>query len=81
MSQVEAGAIDPRTRLMLEAPIGRTLLRLAVPNVAVMVAQAGVGLVETEGGGSMQGFVCTEALKAAREISQYGGWRHFVAAQ
>ncbi len=40
-------AVDPRTRLLLEAPIGRTLLRLAAPNVVVMVAQAAVGLVET----------------------------------
>lgn len=40
-------AVDPRTRLLLEAPIGRTLLRLAVPNVVVMVAQAAVGLIET----------------------------------
>ena len=39
--------VDPRTRLLLEAPIGRTLLRLAVPNVIVMVAQAAVGLIET----------------------------------
>jgi len=40
-------AIDPRTRLLLEAPIGTTLLRLAAPNVLVMVAQACVGLIET----------------------------------
>ena len=39
--------MDPRTRLLLEAPIVPTLLRLAVPNVVVMVAQASIGLVET----------------------------------
>src|SRR6187402_796773 len=39
--------LDGRTRLLLEAPIGRTLLRLAAPNVLVMVAQASVGLIET----------------------------------
>ena len=39
--------MDQRTRLLLEAPIGRTLLRLAVPNIVVMVAQAAVGLIET----------------------------------
>jgi putative MATE family efflux protein len=38
---------DPRTRLLLEAPITPTLLRLAAPNVLVMVAQASVGLIET----------------------------------
>jgi putative MATE family efflux protein len=40
-------SIDPRTRLLLEAPIVPTLLRLAAPNVLVMVAQASVGLIET----------------------------------
>jgi putative MATE family efflux protein len=39
--------IDPRTRRLLEAPIVPTLLRLAAPNVLVMVAQASVGLIET----------------------------------
>ena len=38
---------DPRTRLLLEAPIARTLLRLAWPNILVMVAQASTGLIET----------------------------------
>jgi putative MATE family efflux protein len=42
-----ASGIDPRTRMLLEAPIGRTLLKLAAPNVLVMVAQAAVGLIET----------------------------------
>src|SRR5262245_27445827 len=37
----------PRTRLLLEAPITTTLLRLAAPNVLVMVVQASVGLIET----------------------------------
>lgn len=40
-------ALDPRTRRLLEAPIVPTLLRLAAPNVVVMVAQASVGLIET----------------------------------
>jgi putative MATE family efflux protein len=39
--------MDPRTRALLEAPIAATLLRLAAPNVLVMVVQAAVGLVET----------------------------------
>src|SRR3989475_9231327 len=38
---------DPRTRLLLEAPIAVTLLRLATPNVLVMIVQASVGLIET----------------------------------
>lgn len=42
-----AAAMNPRTRMLLEAPIAPTLLRLALPNVLVMLAQAGVGLIET----------------------------------
>jgi hypothetical protein len=38
---------DARTRLLLEGPIVGTLLRLATPNVLVMVVQASVGLIET----------------------------------
>ena len=39
--------MDPRTRLLLEGPIARTLLRLGAPNMLVMVAQASAGLIET----------------------------------
>ena len=39
--------MDPRTRVLLEAPIARTLLRLAVPNILVLGAQAAAGLIET----------------------------------
>jgi putative MATE family efflux protein len=42
----EAGR-DPRTRLLLEAPVIGTLLRMAAPNILVMLAQASTGLVET----------------------------------
>lgn len=47
MSRPQTGALDPRTRLLLEAPIVPTLLRLALPNVLVMIAQASIGLIET----------------------------------
>jgi putative MATE family efflux protein len=39
--------MDVRTRALLEAPIGPTLLRLALPNVLIMVLQASIGLIET----------------------------------
>jgi putative MATE family efflux protein len=39
--------MDPRTRRLLEGPIVPTLLRMAAPNVVVMVVQASVGLIET----------------------------------
>ena len=41
------GPLDARTRLLLEAPPGRTILRLAWPNMLVMVAQSAIGLIET----------------------------------
>ena len=40
-------ALHPRTRLLLEGPILATLLRLAAPNILVMLAQASVGLIES----------------------------------
>ncbi len=43
----DGAAMNPRTRALLEAPILPTLLRLGAPNVAVMLAQASVGLIET----------------------------------
>ena len=39
--------VNPRTRMLLEAPIVPTLLKLGAPNVAVMGAQAAAGLIET----------------------------------
>jgi putative MATE family efflux protein len=39
--------MDPRTRMLLEAPIAPTLLRLAAPNVLTLVAQTAAGLIET----------------------------------
>jgi putative MATE family efflux protein len=39
--------MDAKTKLLLEGPIGWTLLRLSLPNIAVMAAQALVGLIET----------------------------------
>ena len=43
----QRAALNPRTRLLLEGRIVPTLLRMAWPNVLVMVAQAVTGLIET----------------------------------
>jgi putative MATE family efflux protein len=40
-------ALNPRTRLLLQGPIIPTLLRLAWPNILVMLVQASTGLIET----------------------------------
>src|SRR5256885_4978850 len=39
--------MDPRTRALLDGPIAPTLLRLAAPNMVVMLVQAAAGLIET----------------------------------
>ena len=39
-------ALSPRTRLLLEGPVAATLLRLAAPNVLVMVLQAAVSTMD-----------------------------------
>ena len=39
--------MDPRIRMLLEAPVGPTIVKLALPNVVVMVVQASIGLIET----------------------------------
>jgi putative MATE family efflux protein len=40
-------ALNPRTRLLLQGPIVPTLLRLAWPNILLMLVQASTGLIET----------------------------------
>ena len=46
-SPAQAAALNPRTRRLLQDPILPTLLRLAVPNLLIMLAQASTGLIET----------------------------------
>ena len=50
--------LDRRTRRLIEGPIAATLVRLAAPNMLVMVVQASRGLVETY----FVGWLGTDAL-------------------
>jgi hypothetical protein len=43
----QSQALDPRTRLLLQRSIVPTLLRLAWPNIMVMLALASTGLIAT----------------------------------
>src|ERR1700758_4805593 len=43
----KGAAMDPRTRTLLETPVTRTILRMALPNVMVTMVQASIGLIET----------------------------------
>src|ERR1700753_3403976 len=44
---VVPSTLDRRTRTLLEAPLLGLLLRLAAPNILLMVAQSATGLIET----------------------------------
>ena len=47
MAPPRAAEVDSRTRALLRGAIVPTLLRLAWPNILVMLAQASTGLIET----------------------------------
>ncbi len=55
-----AAALNPRTRMLLQGPVLPTLVRLAWPNMLVMLAQSAIGLLQTYwvarlGGGALAG--------------------------
>ncbi|HEX7856763.1 MAG TPA: MATE family efflux transporter, partial [Sphingobium sp.] len=43
----DSDRIDERTQRLLEAPVFPLLLKMAAPNVLIMLAQASTGLIET----------------------------------
>ena len=47
VAAAEGHEMNPRTRMLLHAPIVPTLLKMAWPNLLVMLAQASTGLIET----------------------------------
>ena len=50
--------------------------------VAAIPAPLGIGMLRLKDGSSVKGFVVeAEAVKGARDISSFGSWRAFVAAQ
>jgi MATE family, multidrug efflux pump len=43
---IERARVDDRTRMLLEQPLAPTIIRLAIPNAAVMLVQVLIGLLE-----------------------------------
>ena len=42
----------------------------------------GIGTLELADGSSCKGFICEPAgLQSATEVTDYGGWRHYIAAR
>ena len=49
--------------------------------VADVPAPLAIGTLEVEDGSWVKGFVCEPAaLEGAKDISQYGGWRAYLAS-
>jgi allophanate hydrolase len=49
--------------------------------VAAIPAPLGIGMLRLQDGSSVKGFVVeAEAIKGARDISSFGGWRAFIAS-
>ena len=46
-AEITPSALDRRTRTLLDAPLLPLLLRLAAPNILLMLAQSATGLIET----------------------------------
>jgi allophanate hydrolase len=50
--------------------------------VAEIPAPLGIGTLQLEDGRSVKGFICEpQGLEGGRDITQFGGWRAFLAAQ
>jgi len=48
--------------------------------VAAIPAPLGIGTLELDDGSSVKGFLCeAHATRGAEDISQYGGWRSYLA--
>jgi allophanate hydrolase len=50
--------------------------------VAGIPSPLGIGKVELESGVSLPGFICEEGgIADAKDISQFGGWRAYLASK
>ena len=78
-------ALSTRTRMLLQAPVLPTLLRLAWPNMLVMLAQAATGLIEIwwvswlgPGRAGRNGAGVPRRDADADGLGRGHGWRHLV---
>ncbi len=50
--------------------------------VARIPAPLGIGTIQLSDGGSVKGFLVeAEAVKAAEDVSRFGGWRAYLASR
>src|SRR5215470_7127760 len=84
-SEDRAGAASPRTRQLLEGPVAPTLLRLAAPNVVVMLLQAAVTTLDAVfvgwlGGDALAGVSLVFPLVMLMQTMSAGGMGGGVAS-
>jgi putative MATE family efflux protein len=77
--------MDPATRLLLEGPIAPTLLRLAAPNVVMLVAQVAISILEAYyvgwlGADALAGVSVTFPLVMLMQTMSAGGMGGGVAS-
>jgi allophanate hydrolase len=85
-----AGTVPPKPGLLRVAPGTGSRIALEVWEmpvehygsfVSLIPAPLGIGTLSLDDGSSVQGFVCEPAaLAGARDISEFGGWRAYIAS-
>ena len=65
----------------IELEIWRLPAEALVAFVADIPSPLGIGLVKVQSGDHVLGFLCEAGLSGAREITDFGGWRSFLAAK
>lgn len=85
------GTVPPKPGLLRIAPGQGTRIAVEVWEmplaqygsfVALVPAPLGIGTLQLADGGAVQGFLCEpQALLDAQDISQFGGWRAYMAAR
>ena len=84
------GTVPPKPGLLRVAPGTGARIALEIWDmplehygsfVALIPAPLGIGTLELEGGGAVQGFLCEAlATQGAQDISHFGGWRRYIAS-
>jgi allophanate hydrolase len=84
------GTVPPKPGLLRVAPGSGACIALEIWEmplehygsfVAMIPAPLGIGTLELADGSTVQGFVCEAlATQGAQDISQFGGWRRYIAS-
>ena len=74
--------IDPSSDQDIEIEIWELPMCEFGSFVAAIPAPLGIGKVKTSDGRELPGFICeASGLEGAQEITQFGGWRNWLASR